>query len=98
MAAVPQPHWMAESPVAEEIRKHDWLAAGAEARLRQAGFIDFRRVSCRFENGVLSLHGRVPTFYLKQMAHVLVASLEGVQRICNQLDVGPIQKGTERDR
>lgn len=59
----------------------------AQAALRRAGYVELRSLSCEFAAGVLTLHGRVPTFYLKQRAQAAVASVPGVVRIDNRLEV-----------
>ena len=47
----------------------------------------FKDVSIRFQDGVLTLAGRVSTFYLKQVLQTLVKNLDGVSRINNQVEV-----------
>ena len=47
----------------------------------------FRDVTCCFEDGVLTLKGRVGSFYLKQMLQTRLRDLPGVARIDNQVDV-----------
>jgi osmotically-inducible protein OsmY len=44
-------------------------------------------VSCHFHEGVLTLRGRVGSYYLKQVAQTLVRSLESVRQVSNQLMV-----------
>jgi len=43
----------------------------------------------RFEHrdGVLTVRGRVPTFYLKQLLQTILKRVDGVQRVNNQVDV-----------
>jgi len=60
------------------------LAAG---RLRDSSHQAVRRLQCSYENGILALDGRLPSFYLKQVAQTLVSGLEGVERIQNRIDV-----------
>ena len=43
---------------------------------------------CHNENGVLRLRGRVPTFYMKQLASLTVMRIPGVVQIDNQVIVG----------
>jgi len=43
-------------------------AAQAEARLRAHPYLALQRVSCECRDGVLVLRGRLPTYYLKQIA------------------------------
>jgi hypothetical protein len=47
----------------------------------------FRRVTFQFQDGVLTLRGRVPTFYLKQLLQSWLKDLDGVREIDNQVDV-----------
>jgi hypothetical protein len=47
----------------------------------------FRRVTLQFQDGVLTLRGRVPTFYLKQLLQSWLKDLDGVREIDNQVDV-----------
>ncbi len=66
------------------------VAADAQARLRESSILAGHPISCRFREGTLTLRGRVPTYFLKQMAQELVARIEGVKRVDNQLDVVPL--------
>jgi len=59
----------------------------ATQRLRESPYSELRRVSCEFADGVLSLHGRVSSFYLKQIAQSVVFPAEGVSRLDNCLEV-----------
>lgn len=47
----------------------------------------YRDVTYRHEDGVLTLQGRVPSFYLKQILQETLRGLDGVVRIDNQTDV-----------
>jgi osmotically-inducible protein OsmY len=59
----------------------------AQAALRRSAYFELRNVSCDFSGGVLTLHGCVPTYYLKQLAQASVADVPGVIEIHNRLDV-----------
>ena len=59
----------------------------AEDRLASSSHLFLRHVRCDAQGGVVSLHGKVPSFYLKQTAQALLQSLEGVDRIDNRLVV-----------
>ena len=51
---------------------------------------DYRRlhnVKCSFHEGVVILKGSVPSFYLKQVAQVLVSKVPGIEIIDNRLKV-----------
>ena len=63
------------------------IAQQAKQRLGGTSYQFLRFVDCCFQNGVLTLRGRVPTFYLKQMAQSVLANIEGVDRIDNRVDV-----------
>lgn len=47
----------------------------------------FSRVTWSYEDGRLTLHGRVPSFYLKQLLQELMRDIEEVQQINNDVDV-----------
>ena len=47
----------------------------------------FRRVTCHYEKGVLTLRGRVATFYLKQVLQTLLMDLDGVPQVDNEVEV-----------
>jgi osmotically-inducible protein OsmY len=59
----------------------------AESRLRDSSHLFLRHVRCGFDQGRLQLDGKVPSFYLKQLAQALVQSVDGVERIDNRLTV-----------
>ena len=58
-----------------------------ELALRGSSYHALRRLTCAFHEGVLSIRGVVPTFYLKQMAQALLIALDGVEEISNQVVV-----------
>ena len=59
----------------------------AERCLRSNPYLALKNVTCEWLDGVLVLRGCLPTYYLKQIAQEAVASLEGVERIDNQIQV-----------
>jgi osmotically-inducible protein OsmY len=59
----------------------------AESRLRNSPYAALRTVSCEFHEGVLVLRGRLPTYYLKQIAQASVVDLDGVAGVANQIEV-----------
>ena len=63
------------------------IKLSAEVRLQEGGYAALRCVSCTFESGVLHLHGCVPSYYLKQVAQALVADVEGIRAIVNEIEV-----------
>ena len=63
------------------------IAEGAENRLRSNSYLALKNISCAFDEGVLTLRGCVPSYYLKQIAQETLAPLEGLAQIDNQIDV-----------
>jgi osmotically-inducible protein OsmY len=70
----------------------------AESRLRGNSYLALQHISCEFRGGVLTLRGRLPTFYLKQVALAAVALVEGVERIDDQIEVVAPPTETSRAR
>jgi hypothetical protein len=68
------------------------LGARAEERLRRHPHHALRRVICEVESGALVLRGRLPSWYLKQLAQEAVADLEGVDRLENRIEVFRIEQ------
>ncbi len=63
------------------------VVEGAEILLRNNSYLALKNVSCEYHEGVLTLRGCLPSYYLKQMAQSTVACVEGVQRIVNDIQV-----------
>ena len=63
------------------------VQAEAQSRLRKSGYRELQLVSCEFHEGVLTLRGRVPSFYLKQVAQELIRRLDGAEEINNRVEV-----------
>ncbi|MFV1967748.1 MAG: BON domain-containing protein [Pirellulaceae bacterium] len=59
----------------------------ARVRLQHSQYRAIQRVSCRFDAGVLTLEGHVPTFHYKQLAQTAVVEIDGVRRIINEIEV-----------
>ena len=47
----------------------------------------WREIVCDYREGVLTLRGSVPSFYLKQVLQSILKDTPGVQRIDNRVDV-----------
>ncbi len=47
----------------------------------------FKNITCKYADGVLTLRGKLPTFYLKQVLQSWLRDVEGVEQINNQVDV-----------
>ena len=59
----------------------------AQNLLERSNYLALRRLQCEFREGKLVLTGRVPTYYLKQVAQTLVRHVPNVRRIDNRIDV-----------
>ena len=59
----------------------------AERALRSSPYLALRNVACDYRGGVLTLRGCLPTYYLKQVAQAVVARVEGVRYVVNEIEV-----------
>ena len=59
----------------------------AEARFRANSHTALRNISCKGEGGVLVLEGRLGSFFQKQLAQEIVAKIDGVVQVVNQIEV-----------
>lgn len=65
------------------------VLAVVEARLRESPYQELRNVVADFHEGVLTIRGRVSSFYLKQLAQTVVSKLPGVEECVNRIEVRP---------
>lgn len=63
------------------------IAEAARERLRSSPYQALRIVRCECRHGVLTLAGRVPSFYMRQVAQAQLRDLVGVRRIEDHLQV-----------
>ena len=63
------------------------VADQARALLLRNPYLALKNVTCEHQDGVLTLRGCLPSYYLKQIAQTIVANLEGVGRIVNAIEV-----------
>ena len=56
----------------------------------------FQQITVHYSDGVLTLRGRLPSFYLKQVLQTLLLDLEGVTRIDNRVEVANAAPLVER--
>ena len=69
----------------------------AEERLRDSGYLALREVACIAHDDEVHLHGRLPSYFLKQLAQEIAAGVAGVRRVINRIDVcRPARPGTGR--
>lgn len=74
-------------PQAPALKARDELVARVEGHLRATSYAQLRDVSCELELGVLTLRGRVSSFYMKQIAQTLVREVPGVSQVVNLIQV-----------
>ena len=63
------------------------IAEVATERLRDSPYKVMRRISCECKHGVLFLRGRLFSFYEKQVAQEIVARIDGVTQVVNEVEV-----------
>ena len=69
-------------------RETEILVEAREA-LRRSLFQLSRNLRCEFREGLLLLHGRVSSYYHKQVAQEAVRRLEAVDQVVNHIEVVP---------
>jgi osmotically-inducible protein OsmY len=74
------------------------VEAEAQSRLRESGYHQLSVVSCDFHEGVLTLRGKVSSFYLKQVAQTLIRRLQRVAEVNNRLEVAAAVNCAMEDR
>ena len=73
---------------------HLTIGQEVENRLHRCGYLVLRTISCDVRNGVIHLRGRVPSYYLKQIAQVIAGSIEDPRSMINDLEVIAPTDGT----
>jgi osmotically-inducible protein OsmY len=63
------------------------VADRARKQLQGQPYRALKQVSCEYHDGTLVLRGRLPSYFLKQMAQAAVARVAGVERILNHIEV-----------
>jgi osmotically-inducible protein OsmY len=63
------------------------IAEAAKECLRASPYKVLAGVACECDHGVLSLKGRLSSFYLKQHAQEAVARVNGVTQVVNEVEV-----------
>ncbi|HTU23744.1 MAG TPA: BON domain-containing protein [Pirellulales bacterium] len=63
------------------------LEEQAQRRLRESPYYFLKQVTCHYSQGVLTLRGTVPMWQLRQFAESIVARVEGVRVIENEVEV-----------
>ena len=66
------------------------LARAVETRMRTCHYWHLRSITCESKQGVVTILGRVPSYYLRDLAERLVSQVDGVEEIVNLIQVaGP---------
>ena len=86
MEARPHPS-AANGPNSEPSATVDLMTQEAQRRLEDAGYRALRNLTIQNQEDVLILQGRVPTFYLKQLAQALIRDIDGLRGVVNRLRV-----------
>ena len=55
--------------------------------LQASEYACIRRLRCEYLEGVVALHGRVTSYYLKQVAQEIVRRTAGVEEVANRIEV-----------
>jgi osmotically-inducible protein OsmY len=56
-------------------------------RLQESAYPSIKHLDCEFDDGILVLRGRLPSFFEKQVAQETVAGLDGIKEIVNCVEV-----------
>jgi osmotically-inducible protein OsmY len=76
---------------------HGGIGESARSRLQVSPYFAIRDIGCVYRDGVLTLQGRVPSYYLKQVALAIVADVAGVTTVLNTIEVvSPVRRETIR--
>jgi osmotically-inducible protein OsmY len=63
------------------------ISSRVEDLLRRSSYLALRDVSCVALGGALHLRGCLPSYYLKQVAQEVAASVAGSRRVINRIEV-----------
>ncbi|MCA9132046.1 MAG: BON domain-containing protein [Planctomycetales bacterium] len=63
------------------------LLQRVDSAIRGNPHLTRHQVFCQEESGIVVLHGRVGSFFQKQMAQETLKRLEGVEKVINELEV-----------
>jgi hypothetical protein len=69
------------------MQKDKAILAEARTRFHRSPYHELHGINCDFREGVLILRGRVPSYFIKQVAQSAVFSIEGIGEIDNRLEV-----------
>ena len=75
------------TPVVEARTTDEKIVDEARRRLCCSSHFHLRQMTCDSNCGVLSISGRVPSYYLKQVVQSLLMEIDGVEQLVNDIDV-----------
>jgi osmotically-inducible protein OsmY len=73
--------------VASSAREADVLVFEVELALRATGYPALRNLNIAVRDGVVSISGRVPSYYMIQMATAAATCVAGVREVRTEMDV-----------
>jgi hypothetical protein len=79
-----EPRYQSKAP---SLSEKEIVQTAAEVLLRESPYPEIRGVSCRFHEGVLTLRGQVPSYFLKQIAQTVVGGMDDIGEVNNQVEV-----------
>lgn len=82
---MPMPSFLQTQPAHE--KSSDDALCKVLHRLETSPYLALRLVRCSCQGSRLILHGRVPSYYLKQLAQVVAGQCLGMRTIDNRLEV-----------
>lgn len=65
------------------------LAGRIERTLASTGYLPLRSVVVKVHEGLVTLKGRVPSYYMKQMAQTAAMQHQVIEMLCNDIEVAP---------
>ncbi|MFN3190370.1 MAG: BON domain-containing protein [Aureliella sp.] len=63
------------------------LLQRVDSAIKNSPHLSAHHVFCQEESGIVVLHGKVKTFFEKQMAQESLKGLDGVEKVVNELEV-----------
>lgn len=75
------------APLPENLGAARSPAEIGEEILQTSPYRQLRRLKCDYEDGVLTVAGRLPSFYLMQLAQTMLINVVGVERVENRIEL-----------
>lgn len=84
-----------ERTISQTHASHD-LRQRVDSAIKGNPHLTRHRVFCQEESGIVVLHGRVGSFFQKQMAQETLKRLDGVEKVINELQVDWLASASSR--